>query len=134
MKKQNGLTLIEVLIASLLLFLSLGVVATVFQQSFMTQAQAEKYMNQLADYQSLLAEIRFQLEQQSLTGEISTPSGAYRWRAVAEKRGQELSSISLENFEASGGAGQLVLYRVEVEFNDAIIFEVKQAVWHLNAA
>lgn len=134
MKKQNGLTLIEVLIASLLLFISLGVVATVFQQSFITQAQAEKYVNQLADYSSLLAEIRFRLEQQELAGSISTPAGEYKWRAVAEKKGQELASISLENFEAAGGAGQLVLYRVEVEYNESILFEVKQAVWHLNAA
>ena len=134
MKRQNGLTLIEVLIASLLLFMSLGVVATVFQQSFMTQAQAEKYVNQLADYSSLVAEIRFRLEQQELEGTITTSTGQYSWRAVVEKKGQELSSISLENFEAAGGVGQLVLYRVEVEFNESILFEVKQAVWHLNAA
>jgi len=134
MKKQNGLTLIEVLIASLLLFLSLGVVATVFQQSFMTQAQAEKYLNQLADYNSLVAEIRFRLEQQELSGTITTPAGDYSWNAIEERKGQELSSISLENFEASGGVGMLVLYRVEVEYNEKILFEIKQAVWHLNAA
>lgn len=133
MKQQNGLVLIEVLIASLILFLSLAVVATVFQQSFMTQAQADRYLLQLSDYNSLVAEIRFNLEQQQLKGDISTPVGTYHWQASVLEQGKELSSISVETLESVGSDGVLVLYDVQVTLKEHIIFNVKQAVWHPNA-
>ena len=125
MKQQNGLTLIEVLIASLILFLSLGVVATVFQQSYLTQAQAERYLLQLSDYNNLVAQIRFNLEQQQLQGEIITPAGSYQWQAERLAQGRELTGISPETFEPVGAEGQLVLYNVIVELNQQAVFELR---------
>ena len=62
--KQTGLTLIEVLIASVILFMTLGLVATVFQQSLGMQQRAVKHLAAAEQFPSIVSQVRFELEQE----------------------------------------------------------------------
>lgn len=128
MKKQSGLTLIEVLIASMILFMALGLVSSVFQQNLRSQMQANKYLLATQSYMSIQAEIRFQLEQGTSEGSIQTPAGPFNWKAELEEQRQELADLSPEAMPGAIG-GSLRLYKITVETENQFSFEFKQAVW-----
>lgn len=139
MKKISaGLTLIEVLIASVLLFMSLGLVATAYQQYQMMQSKALGYLDSAADFDSIVSQISFDLRTGKLEG--TTESGAFVWKAIELKRAKEIANIDAESGEYNGNIGVLVLYEVEVSFqgssaNDGAgkAFSYRQAVWLKNA-
>lgn len=68
--KQTGLTLIEVLIASVILFMTLGLVASVFQQNLQMQQRAIKHLAAAEYFPSVVSQIRFDLEHAKLEGSI----------------------------------------------------------------
>lgn len=129
MKKHSGLTLIEVLIASMILFMALGLVAAVFQQNMQTQLQAEKYLQATQDYVTIQSQIRFQLKQGEHQGEIMTPAGSYSWTAELVEQRMEMAALDTEGGSRMTGQGSLRLYQVKVESSNKVNFEFKQAVW-----
>lgn len=133
MNKQHGLTLIEVLIASIILFMTLGLVAVVFQQNFATQIQAGKYITSLADYNSLQAQIRFELEQGHVKGSITTANTNYSWEAKKLKQAPELLGFSPETGNAETAIGVLTLFNVIVSNESALTYEFRQTIWQISA-
>lgn len=133
MKKHNGLTLIEVLIASIILFMTLGLVAVVFQQNFATQMQSVKYINSLADYNSVQANIRFELEQGKVKGNISTVNNQYSWQAEVLNKAPELLGYSPETGAAETANGVLVLFNVTITSDSAITYDIRQTIWQTSA-
>lgn len=129
MKKYSGLTLIEVLIASIILFMSLGLVAVIFQQNISTQLQSSRYIKKLADYPSVQAQLRFELESGKRKGDIERQGLLYSWKAERLATGQELVSFSPETGNREGNPGMLVLYLVTISTGFGTDIEVKQAVW-----
>lgn len=128
MKKHSGLTLIEVLIASMILFMALGLVSSVFQQNLRSQMQANKYLLATQSYMSIQAEIRFNLEQGTSEGTIQTPAGPFTWTAELQEQRQELADLSPETAPGAVG-GTLRLYNITVVTESQFSFEFKQAVW-----
>lgn len=133
MKKQYGLTLIEVLIASIILFMTLGLVAVVFQQNFATQIQAGKYIASLSDYSSLQAQIRYELEQGRFKGSVTTATAQYNWEAKKLKQAPEILGFSPETGNAETAIGVLTLFNVIVSTDTALTYEFRQTVWQINA-
>lgn len=133
MKTQHGLTLIEVLIASIILFMTLGLVAVVFQQNFATQIQATKYITSLSEYSSVQAQIRYELEQGRYKGNISTMASQYNWEAKKLKQAPELLGFSPETGNAETAIGVLTLFNVVVSTDSALTYEFRQTVWQTNA-
>lgn len=129
MKQQNGLTLIEVLIASLLLFVSLAVVSVIFQQNLATQAQAAKYFAALEHFPSIQAQIRFEIEQGRMQGEMAYANEQYKWQAEVTQQGRELTGVSPETGQQEGTSGILQLITIKVTAPNNIEFEMKQTRW-----
>ncbi|WP_333796363.1 PulJ/GspJ family protein [Rheinheimera sp.] len=128
--KQTGLTLIEVLIASVILFMTLGLVATVFQQSLGMQQRAIKHLAAAEQFPSLVSQIRFELEQQKTEGSIELNAQRYQWQATELKRAKELSSVDENGQDYLGNIGMLVLFNVTVTSqNGGTGFEFRQAIW-----
>lgn len=138
MKKISaGLTLIEVLIASVLLFMSLGLVATGYQQYQLMQGKAMRYLDSAGDFDSIVSQIHFDLRAGKVEGK--TDSSAYVWKAKELKRAKEIANIDEESGEFNGNIGMLVLFEVEVSYQgnsadeDAgAAFTYRQAVWLKN--
>lgn len=138
MKKISaGLTLIEVLIASVLLFMSLGLVATGYQQYQLMQGKALRYLDSASDYDSIVSQIHFDLRAGKVEGK--TDSGSYVWKAQELKRAKEIANIDAESGEFNGNIGMLVLFEVAVSYQgnsaneDAgAAFTYRQAVWLKN--
>ncbi|MBZ9610285.1 PulJ/GspJ family protein [Rheinheimera maricola] len=113
MTKQSGLTLIEVLIASLILFMVLGVAASFFQQQVLVQRQSQRYVQLAAQQNNILNRIQFSFREGVNEGEIIVGNSKYNWKATAVvKRSQY------------GGAGEgfstqssriVTLYNIEVQ-------------------
>lgn len=135
MKRTSaGLTLIEVLIASVLLFMSLGLVATAYQQYQIMQSKAGRYLDSAADFDSIVSQISFDLRSGKVDG--ITDSGAYSWTAQEIKRAKEIANIDEEGGDFNGSIGVLVLFEVVVTYQDnsksdeaAEAFTYRQAVW-----
>ena len=81
MKRQNGLTLIEVLIAAMLLFVLLGLASVIFQQSVLVQDQSVKYAQFAIDQETVINRIRMAIDSGEYTGELSIGANAYQWSA-----------------------------------------------------
>ncbi|WNO61662.1 prepilin-type N-terminal cleavage/methylation domain-containing protein [Rheinheimera sp. MMS21-TC3] len=132
MKKHYGLTLIEVLIASIILFMTLGLVAVVFQQNFATQLQSVKYINSLADYNTIQANIRYELEQKKVKGDITTVNNKYSWKAEVISAAPEIRGFSPETGAKETGAGFLVLYNITISSESAITYDFRQTIWQIS--
>ena len=132
MKRQNGLTLIEVLVASLLLFVSLGVVSIIFQQNIFTQSQAVKYFDALEHFPSIQAQIRFELEQGHMQGQLKLGEQEYQWQASVIQQGMELIGVSPETGQQEGTTGILQLINISVTAPNNLEFEMKHTRWQNN--
>ncbi|MDP5134929.1 type II secretion system protein [Rheinheimera baltica] len=134
MIKQAGLTLIEVLIASMILFMALGLIGTIFQQSFNTQRQAQKYISVAKDYSNLQSRIRYELSAGEATGQILIGTTVYTWKATLIEKAPERTNQSPEMSENDVVFGMLHLFliNVSVEANSSLNFEFKQAIWLSN--
>lgn len=132
--KQHGLSLIEVLIASLILIMSLGLVAVIFQQNFDTQRRAKVYLIDAQEFTSVLAQVRFELELGTDRGEITSGSTHYTWQSEVLQSGKEIDSINPESTLPQGGIGILTLFKVTVNnTRTANEYSFKQAIWLNNA-
>jgi type II secretory pathway pseudopilin PulG len=128
--KQTGLTLIEVLIASVILFMTLGLVATVFQQSLGMQQRAVKHLAAAEQFPSIISQVRFELEQEKTEGLIELNAQRYKWLATELSRAKEISSVDENGLDYLGNIGMLILFNVEVSPEDGGTgFEFRQAIW-----
>lgn len=128
--KQTGLTLIEVLIASVILFMTLGLVASVFQQNLQMQQRAIKHLAAAEYFPSVVSQIRFDLEQDKREGSITLNSEVYQWQAVELSRAKEISSVDESGTDYLGNIGMLVLFNVTLtKENGGETIEFRQAIW-----
>ncbi|WP_110456323.1 PulJ/GspJ family protein [Shewanella algidipiscicola] len=127
------MTLIEVLIASIILFMALGLVGVVYQQNFDTQRRTQQYLKEARVMQSLMAAIRFALQQGESEGKLNMVGMPYSWKAKLIEAKPEINSVSPETGLPESGSGKLHLFSIEVtNENTQHDFEFKQAVWLSN--
>ena len=128
--KQTGLTLIEVLIASVILFMTLGLVASVFSQNIAMQSRAISQLMVADDFNSLVTQIRFELSNEEVSGHIEHNGRRYYWEATELRRAKEISSIDEESSGYLGNIGMLVLFNIAVTpETGGGAFEFRQAIW-----
>lgn len=127
------MTLIEVLIASIILFMVLGLVGVVYQQNYDTQRRTQQYLNEARAVQSLMAAIRFALLQGQVEGKLKSIGMSYQWKATLVEAKSEVSSISPETGLPENGIGKLNLFNILVTNDETQHdFEFKQAIWLSN--
>ena len=128
--RQTGLTLIEVLIASVILFMTLGLVASVFQQNLNMQQRAIKHLAAAEYFPSVVSQIRFDLEHDKREGSIALNSEVYQWQAAELSRAKEISSVDESGMDYLGNIGMLVLFNVTVaKEKGGETIEFRQAIW-----
>jgi len=127
------MTLIEVLIASIILFMVLGLVGVVYQQNYDTQRRTQQYLKEARAVQSLMAAIRFALQQGEVAGKLKMIGMSYQWKATLIEAKPEINSISPETGLPENGIGKLNLFNIVVTNDETKHdFEFKQAIWLSN--
>jgi len=85
--KSNGFTLVEVLVASVILFASIATVSMIYRGAFISSEKANKHINISGVLPSILATIREDIRQQGnstrtdLKNESTAWQVSYRWQA-----------------------------------------------------
>lgn len=134
MKQQAGLTLIEVLIASLILFMSLAVVSAIFRQNLDTQQKALSYLKHSQHFPNLLAQIRYRLEAGERSGQITLEAQPYTWQATELKQAVAVGVADPETMAVTSDGSRLVMWEIELLENERSIWRVQQAIWADNKA
>lgn len=114
MKTQAGLTLIEVLIAGLLLSMALGIAAVVFQQNDLQQRQAERLLLRASQLETVVSRIRHELGQGALQGEWELAGIPYSWQAALLKSAPVAGAYDVESGQLTGSGAQRKLFKVDV--------------------
>ncbi len=126
MKKQSGLTLIEVLIASVILFMVIALVTVAYQQNYQSQLKAIGWIDTAAEFRSDLTRVRFQFAQGQRKGDWTTPTGKRYWQATELKRAAGIMVLDPENSAAQTDTSQYVLYEITVtNEQELLLWQIK---------
>ncbi|MCF2948441.1 prepilin-type N-terminal cleavage/methylation domain-containing protein [Paraglaciecola aquimarina] len=112
-KSNSGMTLIEVLIASVILFIAIASVSVVSRTNTLYKQRLELAVVESASIDFIMDEISFYLEFSSETsGQVITENIEYDWEAVLVTKKAIASSIELNVGEVVAERGFLYLYQV----------------------
>ena len=123
MKHCKGLTLVEVLIAAVILFTALSLSAVTIQTLRQSSAQAEKVIKTLQPARMIALTIQQQIRsnpQDTLSGNGTIHNISFQWHAVVVKKGAAPPRFDIET--SSSGADspeRFWLYQVELELDYA---------------
>lgn len=130
MKKYRGLTLIEVLIASLLLFISLGLVATVFQYNLHTQSRLLSQLDAYDGFASIQSQISYALQQGEREGTVLLKSEEISWQATVLLTRLPITSMDFENNLQDTSAKEMQLLQIAVYISESRSpIEYKEFIW-----
>lgn len=129
--QQKGLTLIEVLIASTILFMAIGLAASVFQQNLLLQRKVLDQLEQAQLQQVVSRNILFQLEQKKLSGKEVVNLIEISWEANVEKKAAFIDSYSFDTEKYSSGLGDVTVYVITLssEHWPGWSVEYKESIW-----
>ncbi|MFN4055643.1 MAG: type II secretion system protein [Alishewanella aestuarii] len=130
MKRSRGLTLIEVLVASVILFSALGLVATVFQYNLHSQSRLLRQLEQIENFASLKAQIHYSLSKGERQGTVSLGDVELSWQATAIRAAAPITSYDFENDREVATAEQMLLLQVDLVFSGSERqLSYKEALW-----
>jgi type II secretory pathway component PulJ len=106
LKKTNGFTLIEILIASVILFSSLAVVSMIYRGAFISSEKANNHISLVGVLPSILANVRQEIRSKgnSSVSELSQQGVAwdiqYKWQAhlIEHKSAPEIFDVDFGDF------------------------------------
>lgn len=129
--QQKGLTLIEVLIASMILFMAIGLAASVFQQNLLLQRKVLNQLEQTQLQQVVTRNVLFQLEQKKLSGKEVVNLVEINWTAEIEKKAAFIDSYSFDTEKYSADLGHVTVYIITLtsdHWPDWSV-EYKESIW-----
>lgn len=129
--QQKGLTLIEVLIASMILFMAIGLAASVFQQNLLLQRKVLNQLEQTQLQQVVTRNVLFQLEQKKLSGKEVVNLVEINWKADVEKKAAFIDSYSFDTEKYSADLGHVTVYIITLtsEHWPDWSVEYKESIW-----
>lgn len=128
LKKQMGMTLIEVLIAAIILFMAIGLVSSAFQQSIMLQQKVVTQQEKMRLLQWIKPIIEFQLSVGQLKGAESWGGMKASWSAELLEKKRFVDSIS-DDSGYIAGRGYVVLYEVSLSLAEQEPYKFNYTVW-----
>jgi len=129
--QQKGLTLIEVLIASMILFMAIGLAASVFQQNLLLQRKVLNQLEQTQLQQVVTRNVLFQLEQKKLSGKEIINNIDIYWQAEIEKKSAFIDGYSFESEKYSAELGHVTVYIITLTSEHWPDWSVKykESIW-----
>lgn len=122
MKSARGLTLVEVLVAAVILFAALSLSALTIQSLRQNSAQAEKVIKTLQPARIIALNIQQQIRsslQESLSGSGMVGDVSYRWQATVISKGSAPQRFDIESGSVTVPPERFWLYQVELELHFA---------------
>ncbi|MDV7400018.1 hypothetical protein RZS08_51860, partial [Arthrospira platensis SPKY1] len=98
-----------------------------------TQRQAQKYMQALAEYPTLTAQIAYQLKNGQTEGEIDYRENKYTWRSDLLESAVQIMDINPETGAGVTARGRMQLIEVTLSVSNNFEYSYKQMIWKDNA-
>jgi Tfp pilus assembly protein PilV len=118
----RGLTLVEVLVAAVILFAALSLSAMTVQSLRQSSAQAEKIIKTLRPARMIALSIQQQIRNQpeeTLSGNGQIETVTYRWQATVIAKGSAPERFDFDSGSVTVPPERFWLYQVDVELNHA---------------
>lgn len=121
MKRSKGFTLVEVLIAAVILFATLSLSAMSIQSLRQNSAQAEKVIKTLKPARMIALEIQQQIRSQgrqaqdSISGSGVLEDVSYLWQADAVQKGSAPPQLDVDRGTTIIPPDRFVLYQVDLQ-------------------
>jgi len=128
----KGMTLIEVLIASVLLFIAIAAGALVTRTMYLHQERTENSIERHYVIDTIKDEIDFSLRfNNTFSGELSLNSASLAWQASAIEKKPYADSVNTAAGGINSDRGFLTLYDVTVTHsnNSVVWFNYQTIIW-----
>jgi len=122
------MTLIEVLISSVILFMAIGLVSSVFQQSLMLQSRLKKEQFRHEMLYWTKNAVQFELEKGSVGGDVVVDDLKVSYIAEEIAKNAFVDSYSNESEGTVTGRGYMVLYRIQIS-SESLSTSYQQSIW-----
>ena len=126
------MTVIEVLVASLILFMAIGLSASVFRQSSLLQLKLNNQLN-VDELRSLVQPlVRFELEQGHTEGAFVLKGKTINWVAEAESNAEFVSGYNPDAPTPLQTYGRVWVYRIDIRYPEKLKpeFSFRELIWH----
>ncbi|MEH8015829.1 type II secretion system GspH family protein [Rheinheimera muenzenbergensis] len=122
MNKSRGLTLVEVLVAAVILFAALSLSALTIQSLRQNSAQAEKIVKTLQPARMITLSIQQQIRnrpEETMSGAGELGEVSYTWQASVISKGSAPQSFDVDTGSVIVPPERFWLYQVELELHYA---------------
>ena len=117
-KNQGGFTLIEILIAGIILFSVISIVSTIYRGAVLSSSKASQHIELSTSVPLLLDTIRFNIRQASketiIAQEGIIDGVVFKWEAVIIKQGSAPKRLDSEDGEVIEFSLRFNLWKVEL--------------------
>ena len=133
--RVKGFTLVEVLVAAVILIAALGLTSTAVKSLRIQAAQADKAISMVSPVRSIVAVIRQDIRespQAQMQGKGQLLGVAYNWVARVEKQAAAPARISEDTGSLDESPARFFLYSVELTLEQGArqqSFQYKELAW-----
>lgn len=117
--KQQGFTLIEVLVAAFILFLVIAAITMVYRGALLSSHKAEKVLRFSSMVEPISEQIRIQIRSSSgeseMQGEGMMGEINYNWDAIATQQATAPEQFNLDSGNVEPGKITFYLWRIEMQ-------------------
>ncbi|EGR2190285.1 PilW family protein [Vibrio parahaemolyticus] len=130
-RKQKGMTLIESLVAAVILFMVIGLAATVFQHSALLQTRVLKQIEKQEIVDFTMRNVRFALEQGQVQGQFQFYGAVVQWSAKAVEELPYITHFDSDEGVNKKGEGKVVQYQILASVDSIKNWELsyEEVVW-----
>lgn len=117
-RKQQGFTLIEVLVASFILFLVIAAITMVYRGALLSSHKAEQVLRFSAMVEPISEQIRIQIkasEGSEMQGQGEMGEMSYTWSATVNQQATAPEQFNFESGEVEAGRVTFYLWHVEMQ-------------------
>ncbi|AHI98184.1 hypothetical protein HJ140_09725 [Vibrio parahaemolyticus] len=125
------MTLIESLVAAVILFMVIGLAATVFQHSALLQTRVLKQIEKQEIVDFTMRNVRFALEQGQVQGQFQFYGAVVQWSAKAVEELPYITHFDSDEGVNKKGEGKVVQYQILASVDSIKNWELsyEEVVW-----